>query len=270
MTTINEDNKNSKIINNLYSRQIGTYGKKAMDYLMKLKVLIFGQRGNGIEIAKNTVLSGVNLVTIYDPTSVSIQDLGSNFYLEEKDINNRRDESVLKKLKELNPFTHVDILQYKEGSESLEDYLSKINIKYDVIVQTEFISEEKIIKLSNYCHINGIKFIYGVVFGLSGFIFDDFGEKFIIFDDDGIEPKKYHCKTITSEEKAILTLEEDKGGFSENDSIRFKGVEGMTELNKLEEVKVLKIKETEDKKKALYFRYRYKYFWKIYSWRIGI
>ena len=166
MTTINEDNKNSKIINNLYSRQIGTYGKKAMDYLMKLKVLIFGQRGNGIEIAKNTVLSGVNLVTIYDPTSVSIQDLGSNFYLEEKDINNRRDESVLKKLKELNPFTHVDILQYKEGSESLEDYLSKLNIKYDIIVQTELISEEKIIKLSNYCHINGIKFIYGVVFGV--------------------------------------------------------------------------------------------------------
>ena len=250
MNTITGENKNIKILNNLYSRQIGTYGKEAMDYLMKLNVLILGQRGNGIEISKNTVLSGVNQVTIYDPTLVSIQDLGSNFYLEEKDINNRRDESILKKLQELNPFTHVEVLQYKEGNEeSLEDYLSKLDIKYNVIVQTEFISEEKINKLSNYCHSNGIKFIYGVVFGLSAFIFDDFGENFKIFDEDGIEPKKYHCKSITSDEKALMIIEEDKGRFCEEDKIRFKGVEGMDELNKLGEIKVLKIIENENKKK---------------------
>ena len=50
MNTITGENKNIKILNNLYSRQIGTYGKEAMDYLMKLNVLILGQRGNGIEI----------------------------------------------------------------------------------------------------------------------------------------------------------------------------------------------------------------------------
>ena len=126
---------NSKIIDNLYSRQIGTIGKDAMNHLMKLKILILGLRGNGIEIAKNIVLSGVNRVTIYDPHLVSIYDLGSNFYLEEKDINQRRDESVLEKLKDLNPYTHVDILKIKK-EEILEDYLDKLDFKYDVVVQT--------------------------------------------------------------------------------------------------------------------------------------
>ena len=247
----NENEEKAKIMNNLYSRQIGTYGKETMNNLMNLKVLILGMRGNGLEIAKNMVLTGVNLVTIYDPTPVSICDLCSNYYLEEKDINQRRDESVLKKLKELNPFTHVDILQYqekKEKEESFEDFLSKLN--YNVIVQTEIISEEKVIKLSDYCHKNKIHFIYGVTFGLNGSIFNDFGEKFTIYDSDGREPKKYHIKEITNEEKAIMVIEE-KVSFKENDCIRLKTIEGMTELNKLKEpIKILEVKKDEkDNKK---------------------
>ena len=247
----NENEEKAKIMNNLYSRQIGTYGKETMNNLMNLKVLILGMRGNGLEIAKNMVLTGVNLVTIYDPTPVSICDLCSNYYLEEKDINQRRDESVLKKLKELNPFTHVDILQYqekKEEEESFEDFLSKLN--YNVVVQTEIISEEKVIKLSDYCHKNKIHFIYGVTFGLNGSIFNDFGEKFTIYDSDGREPKKYHIKEITNEEKAIMVIEE-KVSFKENDCIILKTIEGMTEINKLKEpIKILEVKKDEkDNKK---------------------
>ena len=118
----------TKIFNNLFSRQIGTIGKETMQNLMKLKILIIGMRGNGTEIAKNIILSGVNLVSIYDPTPVTIADLGSNFYLEEKNISKRRDESILEKLNELNPFTNVDILQYKKEDGDFEDFLSKQSI----------------------------------------------------------------------------------------------------------------------------------------------
>ena len=243
----------TKIFNNLFSRQIGTIGKETMHHLMKLKILIIGMRGNGTEIAKNIILSGVNLVSIFDPTPVTIADLGSNFYLEEKNISKRRDESILEKLNELNPFTNVDILQYKKEDGDFEDFLSKQSIKYNVIVQSELISEEKLIKLSNFCHSNKIHFIYGNVFGLNGCIFNDFGEKFTIIDIDGIEPKKYHCKMITNEEKALLTLEEDKVGLGENEFIFFKAVEGMTELNKLKDpVRILQvIKEENNKKKYI-------------------
>ena len=247
---MNKDESNNKIIDNLYSRQIGTIGKEAMNHLMKLKVLILGMRGNGIEIAKNTVLLGVNQVTIYDSALVTLNDLGSNFYIEKKDIKNRRDESVLKKLKDLNPHTHVDRLQLK-SEESLEEFLLKLDFKYNVIVQTEFISEKKILKLSEYCHSNNINFIYGVVFGLNAFIFNDFGEDFTILDSDGKEPQRYHCKNLTNEEKCVMTLEEGEVSFEQNDKIIFKLVEGMTDLNNLKEpAKILEVKTDENKKKS--------------------
>ena len=86
----------------LYSRQIAAYGSNAMKKISELKILIIGIRGLGIEIAKNIILAGPKKVDIYDNNKIIMKDLGSNFYLEEKDIGLRRDEISLKKLQELN------------------------------------------------------------------------------------------------------------------------------------------------------------------------
>ena len=78
-----------KIDTNLYSRQIGTFGLEAMGKLMKLKVLIVGMRGLGVETAKNLILAGPKSVTLYDPTTVAIGDLSANFYIAEGDVGNK-------------------------------------------------------------------------------------------------------------------------------------------------------------------------------------
>ena len=57
-----------KIDTNLYSRQIGTFGLETMGKLVKMKVLIIGMRGLGVEIAKNLILAGPARVDLYDPT----------------------------------------------------------------------------------------------------------------------------------------------------------------------------------------------------------
>jgi ubiquitin-activating enzyme E1 len=44
-----------------------TYGKETMAKLQKLRVLIIGCRGLGVETAKNLILTGPGLVNIYDP-----------------------------------------------------------------------------------------------------------------------------------------------------------------------------------------------------------
>ena len=75
-----------QIDTNLYSRQIGTFGIETMGKLIKLKVLIVGMRGLGVETAKNLILAGPASVALYDPTTVSIHDLGANFYLKESHI----------------------------------------------------------------------------------------------------------------------------------------------------------------------------------------
>ena len=82
-----------KIDTDLYSRKIGTFGMNTMGKLLKLKVLIVGMKGLGVETAKNIILSGSYSVDIHDPTTVKINDLGSNCYLSEADVNNKnRDE----------------------------------------------------------------------------------------------------------------------------------------------------------------------------------
>ena len=77
-----------KIDTNLYSRQIGTFGLETMGKLVQMKVLIIGCRGLGVETAKNLILAGPKSVAIYDPTTVTIADRGSNFYIKEQDVGN--------------------------------------------------------------------------------------------------------------------------------------------------------------------------------------
>jgi ubiquitin-activating enzyme E1 len=54
-----------------------------MGKLIKMRVLIVGLRGLGVECAKNLILAGPAQVVLYDPTIVKINDLGSNFYVKE-------------------------------------------------------------------------------------------------------------------------------------------------------------------------------------------
>lgn len=88
-----------KIDTNLYSRQIGTFGLETMGKLIKMDVLIIGCRGLGVEIAKNLILAGPKSVQIYDPTQVSVADLGSNFYITQEHVGNTtRAEAVMSQL----------------------------------------------------------------------------------------------------------------------------------------------------------------------------
>ena len=170
----------NQVVNNLYSRQIKTYGLETMEKLRNLKVLIVGMRGLGVEIAKNIILSGVKQVKINDEHDCKINDLGSNFFLSEECIGKPRDISSLTKLKELNPYVDVDIFRG-----NLEDKI----IDFDIIIITEIMNTENLFKINDKCHNNNVGFIYSLALGLSGFIFCDFGPKHIIIDPSGKERK---------------------------------------------------------------------------------
>jgi ubiquitin-activating enzyme E1 len=66
-----------KIDENLYSRQIFTYGKETMDKIVNMRILIIGLKGLGIEIAKNIILAGPKEVSISDKNICKINDLQS-------------------------------------------------------------------------------------------------------------------------------------------------------------------------------------------------
>ena len=175
----NISSKPSNIDENRYSRQIILLGIETMAKISKLKVLIIGLRGLGVEIAKNIIVSGPNKVTIFDPNLVQTKDLGSNFYLSEKDIGKRRDESCITKLKKLNKY--VDVNYFQETS--LKDILNKIVGNFNVVVITEIIEKNKLFLLDDISRKNNICLIYSLVFGMTSFVFDDFGENFTIIDE---------------------------------------------------------------------------------------
>jgi len=106
-----EKAEDTQIDTNLYSRQIGTFGLETMGKLIKMHVVIVGMRGLGVETAKNLILAGPKAVSLYDPDLTRINDLGANFYLEEKHVGKvSRAEASLTKLQELNPYVKVDVI----------------------------------------------------------------------------------------------------------------------------------------------------------------
>ena len=124
----------------LYSRQIAAYGSNSMKKITQLKVLIYGIRGLGIEISKNIILAGPKIVNIFDDNKIKIEDIGSNFYINEKDVDKRKDEVCLPKLKELNNNVQCEILKDKNIEQSID--------QYDVIVITEICDLKRLAQLN--------------------------------------------------------------------------------------------------------------------------
>ena len=218
---------------NLYSRQIKTYGIDTMSKLQNLKILIIGMRGLGVEIAKNLILSGVKEVKIFDKDICEINDIGSNYYLSEKNIGDRRDISCLQKLKELNSYVNIEIFE--------EDILENISF-FDVIVITEILDKNLIFNIDEKCHENNISFIYCLNFGLSGFIFSDFGKKHVITDPNGKPKKTYFIKNI--DKSGIITVDQtnrEEFTLKNENFVIFKEVEGINELNDGKPKKIINV-----------------------------
>ena len=212
----------------LYSRQIYTYGLDTMEKIINLKILIVGLRGLGIEIAKNLILSGPKEVSIYDRGVCKTNDLGSNFYIEERDINVKtREKACYEKLKLLNKYVKVTI--YK--SDNIIEYIKE----YNLIIITEIMRIDELYEINNICRNNKIGFIYTLNFGLTGFLFNDFGETHIINNINGEKNLTYNIFHINKKEKAYeiyLDITEDNlFNLKDGDYIIFKQVKGFEELN---------------------------------------
>jgi len=219
---------------NLYSRQISTYGLETMKKLQNLKVFIIGMRGIGIEVAKNLILAGPKEVQIYDKTKCIINDLGSNFYLSEDDLGKRRDYACLKKLRELNSYVSVNVCQ--------DNYFDSIKY-FNAIIITEIMKTETLFRINDECRKYKISFIYALSFGISGFIFNDFGNEHIVNYSKFENKKSYFIKSITNDGTIEIDDEQERNKLSLSNGkyVIFKEVGGIEELNNLNPKKIKNI-----------------------------
>ena len=226
---------------NLYSRQISTYGLETMQKLLNMNILIYGLRGLGLEISKNIILAGVKKVSIFDDNKCNINDLSSNFYINEDDIpNKRRDEACIEKLSELNPYVVINKIN------TSNDFKNEIK-NYDVIIITEIIEKEILFEYNKICRENKKGFIYTSNLGLAGFLFVDFGDEHVIFNEIGSDPLTFYVTNITQENEGVITIDNNNEHNLNNlksHYVIFKNIKGMTELNEQKPIKI-KILSTE-------------------------
>ena len=144
--------------------------------------------------------------------------------------NTRRDHASLTKLSELNPYVKTNVF----SGTSLNENIEALSY-YNVVVITEVIPSELAIAIDNVCRKNKNGFIYTASLGISGFAFVDFGTDFPIRDENGEECKQYIVRTISNGNPGIVLIDDTIGtgklSFSDGDSVVFKELQGMTELN---------------------------------------
>ena len=227
----------NKIDKDLYSRQIFTYGLDTMSKIINLKILIIGLRGLGIEIAKNLILAGPKEVCISDNNLCKINDLGSNFYLTEKDVDKKtREDSCFDKLKSLNPYVKV--------SKFKGIYSEKIK-NFDIIIITEIMKLEELYELDDICRKNNVYFIYTLNLGLTGYLFNDFGKNHSVYDLNGEKKLLYDIFKIEDKEdnyEIFPVLKNDvQFELREGDYIILKKIKGLEFLNTLKPRKIKKV-----------------------------
>lgn len=110
--------------------------------------------------AKDVCLAGVRSVTLYDPGLVEIRDLGSNCFLRDDDVGKPRAQAVVDRLRELNRYVPVDVLE-------AEELTPEILSRFKVVVATDATLTQQL-AIDDYTHAHGIRFISADVRGLFG------------------------------------------------------------------------------------------------------
>ncbi|XP_060555523.1 ubiquitin-like modifier-activating enzyme 6 [Ruditapes philippinarum] len=227
-----------EIDDSLYSRQRYVLGDGAMKRMAKASVLLYGMGGLGIEIGKNIVLAGVKCLTVQDPNISTTLDLGTQFFLRPEDVQNKKNraEASVHRLRELNPYVSIDTLTSALNESTDLQYLKQ----FQCVILTELPHSVQV-NVNSFCRTNGIQFISADVYGLFCGAFCDFGDSFNVVDPTGEEPKEVFIANITKDNPGVVTcLDHRMHGFETDDTVTFKEVSGMTEINKVQcKIKVI-------------------------------
>ena len=85
-----------------YDRQLRLWASTGQSNLENSHICLINATSTGSEILKNLILPGIGQFTIIDEKKVTKQDLSSNFFLKNQDLNEDLAVAIQKNLNELN------------------------------------------------------------------------------------------------------------------------------------------------------------------------
>jgi ubiquitin-activating enzyme E1 len=165
---------NPIIDNDRYSRQSYSIGQDLMCKLSQARVLVIGYSTLSLEIIKNLALLGINTIDIHSNSRLDrCQQTGMYFKY--------NGELPIADFKKLNPTIAI-------GQINVFDEDNEINVKlikkYNLVILTNSMFDEAI-NLNRITHKLNIPFIMTGCYGLMGYVFNDWGENFVVNDTDG-------------------------------------------------------------------------------------
>lgn len=210
-----------------HNRTLLALGKTAHQMIQNSHICVLGADLLGTEIVSSFLLFGVNKISIYDNSLVSISDHQSNMFISEKDIGKTRSSIIAKSLQRLNPNASITVLD-KNPSEN--------NIKqYSFFIITSQISFDEICNYNILCRNNNVGFAIVDCFSLSGFVFIDFGNNFIVENLNGKPPERFRIQQISNSNPGVIRFVGKQMPRLPKDSfIKFHGLTSMSELNDIE------------------------------------
>lgn len=187
-----------------YSRQSYTIGQDAQTKLSEASILIIGYNTLSQEIVRNLALIGVSKIDIHHQKKLENYQKTGLYYNSDENL-------PIEELSKLNPT--IEIKSTNIIDEDNEFDIKKIKI-YNMIILTNSTFEDALI-INRITHKFSIPFVMCGCYGLMGYLFNDFGDKFVVNDLDG---EISELLIIESIEKKTLKFK-DPHNLSENDII---------------------------------------------------
>lgn len=207
--------------NNLYDRQIRTYGEDAVKKITSSSVLIMGLVGGlGTEVGKNLALGGIKNIHLFDSNKITKQDLETGFYYTKNDIGFKHSEILANKLAELNPYVSIHI---ENSYELNQDVTILINQPVHVVEN-----------VSQWSRAQSKKLVVLYSGGFSGVIFVDAGLSHIVTDITSENMEPVQIANITQDGK-VICAPNTSHNYQTGDFVEFTNLEG-TNLNQFNNI----------------------------------
>lgn len=197
-----------------YDRQLRLWGDHGQSALENCQICLINATGLGTEILKSLVLPGIGGFTIVDGKKITIEDVGTNFFLDVDSVGKPRALIATQLLLELNPDVKGDYVD-----ESIEELLKNnpsFFANFSVVIATS-LTERASLPLSELLWDLGVPLLIGRSYGFLGYLRIQLKEHVVIESHpDSQNPDLRLDKPFPALSQFVNSLDLDKMDYAEH------------------------------------------------------
>jgi molybdopterin/thiamine biosynthesis adenylyltransferase len=185
-----------------FSRQLvlKNIGAKGQKKILSSKILIVGVGGLGCPAAENLVRAGIGTIGLIDNDIVNLSNIHRQSLFSSKDLKKLKVNVAAKKLKEINPFTKINIYKSRLNQKNIKDIIKN----YELIIDGSDNFKTKFL-INDYCIKLKKKLVTGAISKFDGHIFTfDFKDKKTVSLKNFYQEKEISDDILNCEFEGVL------------------------------------------------------------------